>query len=60
MATFRATVTYSFDTEYEIEAEDEQEAEVEASFLSQAWLPYSSEKGYTDSWIDTTIEVYRA
>jgi hypothetical protein len=58
MAKFTAVVTYTFDTEYEFEAENQEEAEQEASFLSREWLPYSSEKGYTDSWVDVDMSVY--
>ena len=58
MATFRAVVTYSFDTEFEFEADTFEEAEDMANNLSGEWLPYSSEKGYTDFWNNTDVEVY--
>jgi hypothetical protein len=58
MATFRAVVTYSFDTEYEFEADTQDEAEDMAENLSTEWLPYSSEKGYTDFWNSREVDVY--
>ena len=57
MATFRAIVTYTFDTEFEFEADSYEEADNMASDLSSEWLPYSSQKGYTDFWANTDIEV---
>ena len=57
MATFKAIVTYTFDTEYEFEADSYEQADNIASDLSAEWLPYSSEKGYTDFWANTDLEV---
>jgi hypothetical protein len=58
MATFRAVVNYSFDTEFEFEANTQDEAEDMANDLSGEWLPYSSQKGYTDFWNSLEVEVY--
>lgn len=58
MATFRGVVTYHFDTEYEVEAGSYEEAEQRALEEATEWLPYSSVKGYTDTWYQVEVEVY--
>jgi hypothetical protein len=58
MATFRAVVTYSFDTEFEFEADSYDTAENLANDLSTEWLPYSAQKGYTDFWNNIDCEIY--
>ena len=57
MATFTAVITYSFDTEYEIEAGSYEEAEQRALEEATEWLPYSSIKGYTDTWGQVEVGV---
>jgi hypothetical protein len=56
MAKFNVVVAFHFDTEYEVEANDYDEAEQLALDLAEEWKPYSSEKGYTESWYATEIE----
>jgi hypothetical protein len=56
MATFTVAVSFHFDTEYEVEADSYEEAEQEALNLAEEWKPYSSDKGYTDSWYAVDIE----
>lgn len=58
MARFRATVVYTFDTEYEVEAGSYEEAEARALEEATEWKPYSSEKGYTHDWYQVEVEVY--
>ena len=56
MATFTVAVSFHFDTEYEVEADIYEEAEQEALNQAEEWKPYSSDKGYTDSWYAVDIE----
>jgi hypothetical protein len=57
MAKFTAVITYTYDVEYEVEAEDFYEAEQEALMLAEEWLPYSSDKGYTDTWVNIDVDL---
>ncbi len=56
MATFTVAVSFHFDTEYEVEADDYTDAENLALEMAEEWKPYSSDKGYTDSWYAVDIE----
>lgn len=56
MATFDVSISFHFDTTYEVEAKSYEEAEELAMSLSEEWLPYSSQKGYTESWYSVDVE----
>jgi hypothetical protein len=56
--TFRAVVNYQFDTEIEVVAHSFEEAEELANNIAQdLYLPYTSEKGYTDFWHTIDVDV---
>lgn len=58
MAQFSVTVFYHYDTTYEVEAGNFEEAKALALAEAEEWLPYSSEKGYTDNWYEIETEVF--